>query len=442
MESANIAVGLLEGKKGRELERTIFNKTQIAEIDKYNSERWKEWVYNWQEIFHNTFDYIVSFIKYCFEWIVENSKWFYEQVLVFLANKGFHFARFAIDYITERIQWLFDQMKDIMKYLGDKFVEIMKYLGDKFVEVGKYCGDVMIKIGIWMMNTFLMIIAFIVKYLLVFLRIVLPIVRIFVQWILFGLFLILAAITLYYIICMGAIPPYQDIYENGKTNISEVWTEAGKVLTNQSIFNPYDWASSLGNYVSNIGSVNDLTSIDVTQPWKQPINSDNLATNQQQEPNKESWLTSLYNYMNYTFTSFTSMFSGSTPPITVVRPVVNGGRCDELNNVESGNHCVNTRREGDIIWELDNRSADYNKLPNALKKRQHESITIPIKEDSGYYIPDCTNSYYTNTREPTKLLRNIDARTCQYVPTNTLSYEGKLRKEGLRIDSYKPIVNA
>eukprot|EP00960_Hanusia_phi_P077156 768657-Hanusia_phi.AAC.8 len=170
---------------------------------------------------------------------------------------------------------------------------------------------------------------------------------------------------------------------------------------------------------------------------------DELLQKQNEEPTKPTslgnWWDSILYSINSMIANMYGIFGEPTPAITIKRPVYGAGRCDEVNFIRSGTSCVDTTRIQDIIWKLDCRSTDYNKLPDSLKKKENESITIPYIEDGGYYVPDCNNSFYTNTKEPTNLLENVDRKRCRYIPVPATGYEGELLRSGIKIDSYRKI---
>lgn len=92
------------------------------------------------------------------------------------------------------------------------------------------------------------------------------------------------------------------------------------------------------------------------------------------------------------------------------RNILNG-RCNDINNITSKDNlnCIKNIKIDNLKWDIDkkNELLDYNKLPDKLKNKDKESISIPFKlHDTGIYLPDCNNSYYKNTGNKTNLLEN------------------------------------
>lgn len=92
------------------------------------------------------------------------------------------------------------------------------------------------------------------------------------------------------------------------------------------------------------------------------------------------------------------------------RNILNG-RCNDIDNITSKDNlnCIKNIKIDNLKWEIDkkNELLDYNKLPDKLKNKDKESISIPFKlHDTGIYLPDCNNSYYKNTGNKTNLLEN------------------------------------
>lgn len=292
-------------------------------------------------------------------------------------------------------------------WLLDHIIKGFYWIGERIVEVSIVLFQAFVTGCIFFINTVLFFLSFIVKGFLILLSILAPMLRILLQWALFLLFIALVLYSIWWVLWQPDEPYLGFLFGSGGSSSNSVWTDNGtKVYTSSTTYS-----------------------------------SNNEEETKQQEPQQDTWYTNILQSFNYTVNSAAAsvnqVIGEKPPPIVIDRPIVSGGRCDDINNIDNGEYCVTTTRKPDIIWNLQNRSSDYNKLPDTLKKRNYETITIPLVEDSGYYKPDCTNSYYTNTKEKTGLLENLDNKTCRYVPINTIGYEGEYIKKGIKVDSYR-----
>lgn len=107
------------------------------------------------------------------------------------------------------------------------------------------------------------------------------------------------------------------------------------------------------------------------------------------------------------------------------REDISEGRCDDIEYITEGNQCTWNKRMKNINWKYGGESEDYSKLPEEFKQRNLENITIPYKEISGFYYPDCDNSYYTDigiTKGKTNILKNISNNKCVYIDGDMKKY--------------------
>lgn len=122
-----------------------------------------------------------------------------------------------------------------------------------------------------------------------------------------------------------------------------------------------------------------------------------------------------------------SFLPEATPDLKIDRAELDTGRCDDVENVTSGNNCNNTKPKENIVWKLQiQKYHDYNLLPPELKEKNSDltEISIPFKQFEGTYIPDCNASFYTATGEKTGLLRNDKKLgSCKFVKTPGVSYD-------------------
>lgn len=143
----------------------------------------------------------------------------------------------------------------------------------------------------------------------------------------------------------------------------------------------------------------------------------------------------MYDYIGNTINKILSnifgIFGFLEPTEFIKRNEIFKGRCDDINNVTNNNYCTSNFKINNIKWNLNNNSEDYTNLP--IKDKDKETINIPYIEDvSGFYIPDCNNSYYTKTGEKTNLLENKNKRECKYIIDNAVIYnETKIRNVGI-----------
>jgi hypothetical protein len=143
----------------------------------------------------------------------------------------------------------------------------------------------------------------------------------------------------------------------------------------------------------------------------------------------------MYDYIGNTINKILSnifgIFGFLEPTEFIKRNELFKGRCDDINNVTNNTYCTSNFKINNIKWNLNNNSEDYNNLP--IKDKNKETINIPYIEDtSGFYIPDCKNSYYTKTGEKTNLLENKNKRECKYIIDDAEIYnEIKIKNVGI-----------
>lgn len=300
------------------------------------------------------------------------------------------------NWITTRnniIKGIIDKLQAFGAWLTDVFKEFLKWL--------KFFLAILFKFVKWAVTKIIEILQVLFVIILKILKVLMPLILFLCKYIFFILFLFLFFWTLYYLIWFGRLPPYSELFRS-------FYNKNGEQIN------------------VNYSAYNENTS---SPPDEEP----------KQKGPFESFIDFYYYSINMMIASIHGIFAEPTPPIIIPRPTHTGGRCDEVNNIRDGNTCVNCTKIKDIVWNLEGRSADYHKLPKELKKPEYESITIPYKEHNNVYIPDCDNSYYTNTKEKTGLLRNINSKTCEYVPIAGTAYVGELMRTGVRIDSYASI---
>jgi hypothetical protein len=142
------------------------------------------------------------------------------------------------------------------------------------------------------------------------------------------------------------------------------------------------------------------------------FNKNNSKSNYVQAPTFLSKY-NLMNYVNFTpsykmklFTYDVSPYGKTTDISETDRPLITGGRCDNLNTVVLGdtNVCLKTTIPEPIIWTIDvDKMPDFRDNLSTETKRlldgggKHYTIVIPWKiyEDDGvHYYPSCTDAYF------------------------------------------------
>lgn len=135
------------------------------------------------------------------------------------------------------------------------------------------------------------------------------------------------------------------------------------------------------------------------------------------------------NIINKVLSNIIGIFGFFEPTEYIKREDITEGRCDDIKNVTNNNYCTSNKKIQSLIWNLDNNSEDYKKIP--IKMKNKETMRIPYKEDdSGFYIPDCENSYYEKTGDKTELLKSdkTNKMACKYViEKNNIYMENKFR---------------
>lgn len=293
-----------------------------------------------------------------------------------------------IKHRDDNIKGLLDRLQTFGSWLTQILKELLQWL--------KFFLAILFKFVKWLLTKIIEILQVLFVIILKILKVLMPLILFLCKYAFFILFLFLFFWTLYYLIWFGKLPPYSQLFRSFYNKNGE------QINADYSVYN-------------------ETKPIEEEPKQKGPF---------------ESILDFYYYSINTMIASIHGIFAEPTPPIIIKRPMYSGGRCDEVNNIRDGNTCINCTKIKDIVWNLEGRSADYKKLPKELKKTNYESITIPFKEHNNLYVPDCDNSYYTNTKEKTGLLRNINNKTCEYVPVAGTAYVGELMRTGVRMDSY------
>tara|TARA_Y100000389_G_scaffold40620_1_gene35186 strand:- start:10404 stop:11267 length:864 start_codon:yes stop_codon:yes gene_type:complete len=149
---------------------------------------------------------------------------------------------------------------------------------------------------------------------------------------------------------------------------------------------------------------------------------------------------SISNKINMLLSNIFGIFSFLEPTEYIQRNEIREGRCDDIKNVTNDGFCTSNRILNDLRWDLNNRSEDYKNLPEELKLKDKEQIRIPFKEDnSGFYIPNCKDSYYEKSGEKTNLLVNddTDKMKCKYVQEDIDKIYNENRFRDVSIGSYR-----
>ena len=106
------------------------------------------------------------------------------------------------------------------------------------------------------------------------------------------------------------------------------------------------------------------------------------------------------------FTYDVSPYGKKTDISETDRPLITGGRCDNLNTVDLGdrNICLKTKVPEPIIWTIDvDKMPDFRDNLSTETKRlldgggKHYTIVIPWKiyeSDGLHYYPSCTEAYF------------------------------------------------
>ena len=171
---------------------------------------------------------------------------------------------------------------------------------------------------------------------------------------------------------------------------------------------------------------------------------------------------SKYNLMNYVnfapsykmklFTYDVSPYGKKTDISETDRPLIEGGRCDNLNNVDLGDKdlCLKTKVPEPIIWTIDvDKMPDFRDNLSTETKRlldgggKHYTIVIPWKiyEDDGmHYYPSCTDAYFQedSTVSAAYLFTKDVFNSCERatVKRNSDFTEKKRLVNGPSIDTY------
>lgn len=166
----------------------------------------------------------------------------------------------------------------------------------------------------------------------------------------------------------------------------------------------------------------------------------NTKTYTEQKEEETNIIKDMYDYIGNTINKILSnifgIFGFLEPSEFIKRNELFKGRCDDINNVTNNNYCTSNFKINNIKWNLNNNSEDYSNLPISLKNENKETIKIPYIEDiSGFYIPDCKNSYYEKTGEKTNLLENKNKRECKYIIEDTEIYKD-IKVRGKEIGKY------
>jgi hypothetical protein len=189
------------------------------------------------------------------------------------------------------------------------------------------------------------------------------------------------------------------------------------------------------------------------------FNKNNSKSNYVQAPT----FLSKYNLMNYVnfappsyklklFTYDVSPYGKKTDISETDRPLITGGRCDNLNTVDLGdkNVCLKTKIPEPIIWTIDvDKMPDFRDNLSTETKRlldgggKHYTIVIPWKiyEDDGvHYYPSCTDAYFQedSTVSAAYLFTKDVFNSCERATVKRkMDYTEKKRLvDGLSIDTY------
>ena len=125
-----------------------------------------------------------------------------------------------------------------------------------------------------------------------------------------------------------------------------------------------------------------------------------------------AWINRIFD-LGYPVRALMNMFS--TPNEQTTPRSVTGGRCDNINWIEtdtlkdtSGNTvpaCVAASTPSDIKWSLDTSKFDqWDLLPSKIRDESKLTLYMPYKltTDQNTYIPDCSNTYYLDPTNPNK----------------------------------------